>query len=82
MEKEIFCIYIYAFFAIPKLPEESGIWQEGAPDFRPARAAVLIDTARARDEKSGAKPTTPKTDSSGSLGIKACNLTRIRQNYI
>src|SRR5579862_7151744 len=43
--------------------------KEASQIFRPAQAAVLIDTARARDEKSGTKPTTPKTDSSGCLGI-------------
>jgi UDP-N-acetylmuramoylalanine--D-glutamate ligase len=43
--------------------------KEASQIFRPAQAAVLIDTARARDEKSGTKPTTPKTDSSNCLGI-------------
>jgi hypothetical protein len=43
--------------------------QEAPQIFCPARPAVFEDTVGARDEKCGGKPTPPKTDSSGCLGI-------------
>jgi hypothetical protein len=54
----------------PNNLENREFGKEASQIFRPAQAAVQIDTARARDEKSGTKPTTPKTDSSGCLGIR------------
>ena len=59
--------------------------KEASQIFRPAQAAVLIDTARARDKKSGTKPTKPKIDSSGCLGIIRVNgeekMEKIRQKF-
>gem|GEM_PF-5821305 len=62
------CLFIHSTI-YPNNLKNREFGKEAPQIFRSARAAVLIDTARARDEKSGAKPTTPKTDSSGCLGI-------------
>jgi hypothetical protein len=69
IQKKHFNAQTPSTFVYPNCLKNREFGKEVPQIFRPARAAVLIDTARARDEKSGAKPTTPKIDSSGSLGI-------------
>jgi len=54
---------------IPKLSEESGLWQGGSSNFLAGARDIAIGKARSEDEKFEGKPTPTETDSTDNFGI-------------